>query len=94
MSVRGTTHARHHKKIIVHDGNSPRTGEKIFCAWEDCDNDGFELYKVRVNYGRDEFGRPYNSWYVFCCEDHKQYFVNSHRDHTNLPNGYKASRFL
>lgn len=92
MSVRGTTHARHHKKVVINEGAV--RGEKIFCAWEDCDNDGYEMYKVRVNYGTDEIGRPYNTFYVFCTEDHKQYFVNSHRDHKNAAAGYRPTRYL
>lgn len=83
--VRGTTSARHRKKVIIREGQAE--GEKIFCAWLDCDNDGFEQFKVRVNYGAT--GQPYTVWYVFCCENHRQYWIHSHRDHGNLPEGYR-----
>lgn len=90
MSVRGTTHARHHKKVIIREGEAD--GDKISCAWLDCDDDGYHFYRVRVNYGTNQTRtQPLNTWYVFCSERHRQFFINSHRDNKNLPPGYKAS---
>lgn len=98
MPVRGSSawqHARIHRKIIINEDESTgQRGEKIYCAWEDCDEDAYHLYKVRVNYGMDGparyGGQPYNTWYAFCSERHRQYFINSHRDHKNLPSGEKS----
>ena len=67
MSVRGTTKARHEKKVIIREG--AYEGDRIFCAWEDCDNDGIFSYRLRVNYGRHdprEGGGRNDVWYVFC----------------------------
>lgn len=92
MSVRGTTKARHEKKVIIREGQND--GDRIFCGWDDCDNDGIWSNRVRVNYGRDDpmnGGGRYDTWYVFCSERHRQYFINSHRDHKNLPDGYRGS---
>lgn len=89
--VRGTTKARHEKKVIVREG--AYDGERISCAWDDCDNDGVYSFRVRVNYGHTNATRSaaYNTWYTFCCERHRQYFINSHRDHKNLPDGYRGT---
>lgn len=94
MPVRGTTlwrHARNEKRVIVNEGeNNPQTGTRIFCAWDDCDRDGFELYKLVVNYAKPGFP-PYRTTYVFCSERHRLYFLNSHRDFGNLPAGTRSA---
>ncbi len=77
--LRGTTTARHAKKIIIREGSAD--GERIFCAWDDCDNDAVSLYTQRVNHGSP--GTPYVTRYAFCCERHRQYFLNGHRDYGN-----------
>lgn len=89
-AVRGTSKARHEKKIIIREGAFD--GERIFCAWEDCDNDAVFSYRVRVNYGYEDQRQTQrnDTWYAFCCERHRQYFINSHRDHKNLPEGYRG----
>ncbi|MHB1595390.1 MAG: hypothetical protein ACYCO9_16405 [Streptosporangiaceae bacterium] len=76
MSVRGTTHARLVRKVIVRDGD--HEGEKIVCAWLDCDKDGYMLYHVATNEAKPGFPRRL-ARYVFCSERHKQYWLNSHR---------------
>jgi len=80
MPVRGTTHAIVQKKVINLDHGGNR---KIACAWDECDNDGYELYKARVNQAAPGFPASYIQ-YVFCCERHKQYWVNSTRSYGNL----------
>lgn len=75
MSVRGTTHARVQKRII----NNDRGGTYVCCAWDECDNDGFELYKVRMHEHAQSVGcdssLAKHITYVFCTERHKQYFL-------------------
>lgn len=76
MSVRGTSHALVHKKVI----NFDRGGTFVCCAWDECDNDGFEVYKVRTHEHAhsiacdSDLARHCN--YVFCSERHKQYWLN------------------
>lgn len=91
MPVRGTTrwlHARNEKKLVVNEGKHEATGTKIFCAWEDCDRDAYDLYKIVINHGRP--ATPYRTTYAFCSERHRQYFIHSHRDHGNLPPGTRT----
>lgn len=77
MSVRGTSHARHHRKVVILDGGEQRGG-KIACAWSDCDNDGYILYQAVTNAAQP--GRPRHlERYVFCCERHRQYFLHQMR---------------
>ena len=75
MSVRGTSHAMTHKKIINHD----RGGTFVMCAWDECDRDGYELYKVtsHEHAGNSPCGSPLakHIQYVFCGERHKAYWV-------------------
>lgn len=79
-------HAILHKKVINLDHDGDR---KVKCAWDECDRDGYEMHKVRVNYGTPEMPHILN--YVFCTERHKQYFLNSHRKYGRLPEGYRLS---
>lgn len=79
-----SVHARISRKVINLDRDS-----KVLCAWDECSNDGYELHKVRVNYGTAV--APHILNYVFCSERHKQYFINSHRRYGNLPPGYRLS---
>lgn len=81
MSVRGTTHARHHKKVIILEG--AQKGEKIKCGWLDCDEDGYILYQAVTNAARPGFPRHLER-YVFCTERHRQYFLHQMRGHGAL----------
>jgi hypothetical protein len=78
MPVRGTTQWRHaiiQKKVI----NLDHAGDKkIYCAWDTCENDGYECYMVRVNDAAPGY-EPKVVKHVFCSERHKQYWVNSTR---------------
>lgn len=80
---------RVHKKVISHD-----TGNALLCCYRDCEDYGYELYKVRINYGAP--GYPHIVQYVFCSETHKMYFVRAgsqiNPDSNNRYNdGYLAS---
>lgn len=90
MPVRDTTRWKHaiiQRKVI----NLDHAGDRyICCAWDDCEKDGYETNKVRVNTaapGED----PNYIQYVFCTERHRQYWIHSIRSVNNLPPGYKRS---
>lgn len=73
-----------YKKVLSWD-----SGLWILCAWDICDKEGVEMYKVRVGDGVDEYtGEPKYIQYVFCSERHKMYWVNSHVKFGKLPAGY------
>lgn len=89
MSVRGTSHARLHRKVIIREGADE--GGKIFCGWDDCDRDGLMLYGVRQNDARPGFPAQWVT-FVFCSERHKQYWLQSyHRPgtHGRMPAGLR-----
>jgi hypothetical protein len=91
MSVRGTTHARIHRKVVIREGED--TGGKITCAWSDCDKDGYLLHHIAVNVARPGFPCQLER-YVFCSERHKQYFIHSYRTpagHGRLPAGFRGT---
>lgn len=79
-------HARLNKKVINFDHAGDK---KIYCAWDECDRDGYELHRVKVNYGTA--GTPHNVTYVFCTDRHKQYWLHSEKKYGNLPPGYRLS---
>jgi hypothetical protein len=75
-------HGRNEKVII----NLDHAGDRhVMCAWDDCENDGFELYKCKVNYGKA--GTPHIVIHVFCSERHRQYWINSVKGYGHLPKG-------
>ncbi|HXN73782.1 MAG TPA: hypothetical protein VN861_14650 [Candidatus Acidoferrales bacterium] len=70
---------RVHKKVLSRD-----TGHWILCSFDDCENPGYELYKAVVHDGYEPIliqgqvtyaAKLIN--YVFCCEGHKQLWVDS-----------------
>lgn len=70
MSRPKPAHAIIEKCVI----NLDHGGSKhVMCGWDDCENDGFEMYKLRINYGRPE--TPHYVFVVFCCQRHKDYYV-------------------
>lgn len=79
-------HAIIAKKVINHDLG----GTHVMCGWEDCERDGVELHKVRINYGKPGYPDQIVN-HVFCSDRHKMYFVHSHRSYGNLPPGYRMS---
>jgi hypothetical protein len=87
MPVRDSTEWRHailDKKVI----NLDRGGTHVMCSWDTCENDSFETYKVRVNQAARGYSPRYMN-YTFCCETHKQYWINNVRpgSNNNLPPG-------
>lgn len=80
-------HAIIQKKVINLDHQGDK---KVMCAWDDCERDGFDLYKCTVNYGKPGYD-PQIVKYVFCTERHRQYWINSHRKYGNLPSGSACS---
>lgn len=84
MSMR--QHAVISKAVINMDQHGDR---HIVCAWDDCERDGYELYKCTVNYGGTEQAQIVR--YVFCSERHRQYWIHSHRSYGNLPSGSACS---
>jgi hypothetical protein len=87
MPVRDSTEWRHailDKKVINHD----RGGTHVMCAWDTCERDSFENYKVRVNNAKPGYPPRYMN-YTFCSETHKQYWINNARpgSNNNLPPG-------
>ena len=70
----------------------PQDETRLLCCWNDCDRYGLELHKAREYLGIDpRTSGPIYTWYVFCTERHKMYWVNSVRDLFNLPPGYKLA---
>ncbi len=73
-------------------------GPPLLCCWQDCPKPGKNEIRVVVTEGKEadtfvygDAAPPNTITYIFCCETHKLYFVNSHRDLGNLPPGYKTS---
>ncbi len=84
MTYRGK---RSERRVI-----DPADDARLMCCWTECEKDGYELYKAREYLGTNpNTGSPMYTWYVFCCERHKMYWVNSVRDLNNLPPGYKLA---
>ena len=72
--VRGTSRYRHainQKKVWNFDAWDPRA---VMCAWLDCLNPGYELYKVVTHLGVERGERTMN--YVFCSERCKQHWLD------------------
>jgi hypothetical protein len=88
MPVRGSTawqHARVDKRVINRDeggdGRVTWSGTHyVICAWNTCENDGLENYKIRQNTAAD--GRePRYVNFVFCSERCKNHWLDElHRN--------------
>jgi hypothetical protein len=87
VSVRGTTHARHMRRVIIREG--AEEGRPVDCGWDDCTNRGFNNHRVQINEAKPGFPPKYIN-YVFCCDRHRQYFLNSHRGYGMLPTGSRG----
>ncbi len=77
---------RNVRKVINLDHQGDR---HVMCAWDDCERDGVELHKARVNYGKP--GNPHVVSYVFCSETHRLYWIHSSKRYGYLPSGDKRS---
>jgi hypothetical protein len=89
MPVRGTTEHRHailQKKVINHD----RGGTYVMCAWDTCEKDGYEMFKV-VEYDNANGYEPKTISYVFCTERHKEYWLHSTVRAGYLPAGSRRA---
>lgn len=75
------------RKVINFDHGGDR---HVMCAWDDCEKDGVELHKVRINYGKPGYADQIVN-HVFCSDRHKQFFIHSPKSHGNLPPGYRRS---
>jgi hypothetical protein len=86
MPIRGTTqwqHARVQKRIINRDeggdGRVTTSGTHyVICSWLDCDNDAFELFKVRVATHADGAEERWMN-YTFCSERCKEHWLDDWR---------------
>jgi hypothetical protein len=97
----GRRHAIVQKKAINMDfAANGGTVKFVMCAWDDCEHDGYEMYKCVVETGNVQGGyesRPLT--YIFCSERHRQYWIQSGRQaqrgyapeymHGMLPPGYR-----
>lgn len=95
MPVRGTTHAQHLKQLIVmSDNDKGFEGERIWCAWSDCDNHAYSIYQFVVNEAKPGFAKKLCR-YAFCSEQCMYYFKRSHipGEYGKLP-GHLRSRYL
>lgn len=87
MAVRGTSVARHHRQLVItSQADAEFEGDRIWCAWQDCDRYGYYCYQTVINEAKPGFPRKL-ARYVFCCEQHKDYF-----DHSHLPGEYGKLR--
>lgn len=89
MPVRGSTRWQHAKvsKVVI---NLDHAGDRhVYCAWDDCERDGYEINKVVVNDAAPGYPPRYMR-FVFCTERHKMFWVNSHIRYGYLPNGVRS----
>lgn len=81
------------ERRVVDVQNLDRTDDNhLLCCWDDCEKYGTELHKAREFLGVDpRHGGPIFTWYVFCSERHKMFWVNAPRGLYKLPAGYRLS---
>jgi len=84
------------KKVLSRDSD-----RWLLCCWDTCDNNGYELFKSIFHDhppGMNcDSAMATHLTYVFCCEDHKRYFVQSHlgdygNKHSRPPDGAELGR--
>lgn len=95
MPVRGTSVARHEKYLIVQsEQDQGFEGERIWCAWADCDNHAYSTYQFVVNEAKPGYARKL-ARYAFCSEQCRRYFMRSHipGEYGRLPAGMRG-RYL
>jgi hypothetical protein len=74
------------KVLGINDNGKPDFGPPIMCAWSDCVHNGHQENRLETP---DTTNPAANLVYIFCSQQHKYYYLNSHRDLGNLPSGYK-----
>lgn len=75
------------KVIGINDNGKPDFGPAIMCSWSDCTNLGHQEHRLETP---DTTDARYNLVYIFCSQQHKWYYLNSHKDLGQLPEGRKA----
>lgn len=88
MPVRDSSEWRHaiiqKKAINLDHGMNGGPTKYVMCAWDTCEKDGYEMYKVIQETGAVYRGAPPRPLsYVFCSERHRQYFLNDRRSYGN-----------
>ena len=93
MPVRGSSVALHSKEVIVREQNASE-GERILCAWADCDNYGHANHQIVHNEAKPGFAKKLVR-YVFCSDNCRTYFARSHvpGQYGRLPGGVR-SRYM
>jgi hypothetical protein len=81
------------RKVLGLNANGkPDLGPPFMCCWNDCVELAHEEHKVVVDNGYDQsMTEKQTLTYVFCCASHVQYYVRSHRELGQLPEGYRAA---
>ena len=78
MPVRGTSVARHLKyQIVMEQADREFEGERIWCAWDECDRYGYAQHQFVVNEAKPMFPVKL-ARYLFCTEAHRYMFAHSH----------------
>ena len=96
MAVRGTSVAQHHKNLIVmSEQDKGFEGERIWCAWSDCDQYAYSIYQFITNEAKPGFPRKL-ARYAFCSDQCLSYFKRSHipGEYGKLAGSGLRSRFL
>ena len=93
MPVRGTSVARHSREVIIREQNN-QEGERIWCAWADCDNHAHSNHQLVINEAKPGFP-PQICRYAFCSDNCRTYFARSHipGQYGKLPAGHR-SRYM
>ena len=93
MPVRGTTVALHSKEVIIRE-QGDQEGQRILCAWADCDNNGHANHQIVINEAKPGFPAKLIR-YCFCSDNCRAYFARSHipGQYGRLPGGVR-SRYM
>ena len=78
--------------VIVREQNE-HEGERILCAWDDCDRYGYANHQTVINEAKPGFPVKL-ARYVFCTDRHKVMFDRSHLpgQYGRLPAGMRQRR--
>lgn len=77
------------RKVIGWDDKGrPEMGAKLMCCWSDCVEDGHQEHRMEVP---DTQTPGLKLVYTFCCRQHRNYYLYSHKDLNNLPPNYRPT---
>lgn len=77
------------KVIGIDDQGRPEYGGKpLMCCWSDCVELGHQEHRIETP---DSQVPGLKLIYVFCCAQHRRYYLNSHKDLNNLPEQYRPT---